>query len=100
MCTATTLLFEEVYERNHVLTTLLNDNLYNNNLFRKLRLDNHIYKNGNVVDKLKDIVEEEYQLYKFIFKNNMITIESCYIDDEVVEFETNSLYKKLHGDSR
>lgn len=98
MCTATTLLFEEVYERNHVLTTLLNDNLYNNNLFRKLRLDNYIYKNGNVVDKLKDIVEEEYQLYKFIFKNNMITIESCYIDDEVVEFETNSLYKKLHGD--
>ncbi|GAB6169079.1 hypothetical protein JCM1393_15390 [Clostridium carnis] len=100
MCTDTTLLFDEVYLNDHILTALLNDNIENFKLFEALRLDKYIYNNGCVIDDITSIVEEEYQLYRYILKGGLMTIESYYIDENIIEEKINTLNEEVFDKKR
>ena len=63
-------------------------------------MDRYIYNNGKVINDISSIVEEEYQLYRYILKNNLMTIESCYIDENVIEERINLLNREVFDKKR
>jgi|GEM_PF-2733535 len=97
MCTSTTLMFDEVYENEHILSFVMKDNEIENEIFRKLRLDNYVFKDGKVAEGIKYIAEEEFGLYKYIRRNDMVTILRHDVDDDIINEETKKFKNTVEG---
>jgi len=84
MCTSTTLMFDEVYDNDHILSFANSFNEEKEVFFEKLRLDNYIYKDGKIKINY-DIVNQQYGIYKYIRRKGIETIQPYYIKEEIVD---------------
>jgi len=90
MCTHTTLMFDEVYENGHILSFAAKHNEIEDEVFRKLRLDNFIFKDGKMREGVSEIAEEKFGVYKYIMRNEILTILRYDIEDDIIDEETKN----------